>query len=185
MKNPRMCKYLTGAVLFLLVAASCRQNTATEKEEVSFWRHSFIDSSFQLLTKDHDTTRALHYFDSALKQARHPTVYPKAARFDMKSLYYYFFTNNNEATASMIDSTLAFYNTPELQNQYPRSYVALLLFGGQIAYRLTQYSKANDYFFRAKKLADAHLSPCERTAFNYNIAMVLYRQENYRAALNY
>lgn len=171
--------------LVLIAVVSCRQNKTSEKEEISFWKHSFIDSSFSLLYQDKDTTRALHYFDSALKQFSNVTVYPKATRFDLKSLYYYFFTPDNKATARMIDSSLAFYNTAELRNHYPRSYVSLLLFGGQIAYRLNQYSKANEYFFRAKKLADAHLSPCERTAFNYSIAMVLYRQENYRTSLNY
>lgn len=181
-----MLKTANCAFLILLIAAvSCRQHKTTEQEEVSFWSRSFIDSSYRLLYKDKDTVRALHYFDSAVSQSHRITVYPKVKRFDLKADYYYFFTSDNAATARMIDSALAFYNTPELQEQYPRTYVGLLLFGGQIAYRLTQYSKANEYFFRAKKLADAHLSPCERTAFNYNIAMVLFRQENYRASLNY
>jgi tetratricopeptide (TPR) repeat protein len=60
-----------------------------------------------------------------------------------------------------------------------------LLFGGQIAYRLNQYSKANEYYFRAKKLGDSHLNPCERTPFYYSIAMVLYHQQNYSASLKY
>lgn len=172
-------------LLLLLTAVSCRQSQITETSEVAFWKQSFVDSAYSLLYKQKDTARAFSFFDSSLQASHRAGVYPKAARFDLKSNYFYFFTGDNEATARMIDSALSIYNTAELQNQYPRTYVGLALFGGQIAYRLNQYGKANDYFFRAKELAEAHLSPCEQTAFNYNIAMVLFRQENYSASIGY
>ena len=181
MFRPANCLVLLIAIL----AISCRNNQTTEKEETLYWKRSFIDSSLQILYKEEDTLRALRFFDSSVGQHPNPTVFLKASRYDLKSLYYYFFTADNAATARMIDSSLAMYNTAELQNHYPRTYVSLLLFGGQIAYRLMHYNKANEYYFRAKKLGDAHLSPCERTAFNYNIAMVLFRQENYTASLSY
>lgn len=178
-----MCKAANCAVFLLLLAVSCRQTKTTEMAEATFWRHSLLDSSYRILFSEKDTVKAFSFFDSALQRSPRVSVYPRAARFDLKANYYYFFTADNGATARSIDSALAFYNTAELQNRYPRTYVGLLLFGGQIAYRLTQYSKANEYYFRAKKLGEAHLSPCEQSAFNYNIAMVLFRQENYRASL--
>lgn len=172
-------------LIISVLALSCRQTKKTEKEEIAFWKNSVIDSSYKLLYRDEDTTAALHYFDSVLKYSGGTTIYPRAIRYDLLANYHYFFTGNDSATAAMIDSALALYNTAELQNHYPHAYVGLLLFGGHIAYRLTQYSKANEYYFRAKKLGDAYLTPCERTAFNYNIAMVLYRQQNYHASLKY
>ncbi|MBO9681911.1 MAG: tetratricopeptide repeat protein, partial [Flavisolibacter sp.] len=173
-----------GVLLILLLMVSC-QKKKTEKSETQFWNQAFVDSSHKLLYADKDTTRALHYFDSVMKESEGISVYPQASRFTLKANYYYFFTPDNRATAAMIDSALELYNTTELQQQYPRTYVGLLLFGGQIAYRLNQYSKANEYYFRAKNLGDAYLSPCERTPFYYSIAMVLYRQQNYSASLNY
>lgn len=181
-----MLRPLSCTALFILfLAVSCSKKQTTEKEEIQYWKRSFIDSSYQILYKDKDTSRALRHFDSSVKRYSNPSAFVKASRYDLKSQYYYFFTADNAATARMIDSSLAMYSTAELQNHYPRSYVGLLLFGGQIAYRLMHYNKANEYYFRAKKLGDTHLSPCERTAFNYNIAMVLFRQENYRASLSY
>jgi len=174
----------SAIILSLFFMISC-QRSKTEKSEIAFWNQRLIDSSFRLLYKDCDTTRALHYFDSIADASGTIPVYPKASRFVLKANYYYFFTGQNQATAEMIDSALAMYNSPRLQNYYARTYVGLLLFGGQIAYRLNQYSKANEYYFRAKKLGDAYLSPCERTPFYYNIAMVLYRQQNFLASLNY
>ncbi|HYE53826.1 MAG TPA: ATP-binding protein [Chitinophagaceae bacterium] len=171
-------------LLITLLAASCKQ-TKTEQEDAAYWHTALIDSSYNLLYQDKDTTRALRFYDSAMRRADQTAIYPKAARFGLVANYYYFFTSDDATTARMVDSALAMYNTSKLQNRYPRAYVGLLLFGGHIAYRLTQYSKANEYYFRAKELADAHLNPCEKTAFNYSIAMVLYRQKNYSQSLNY
>jgi signal transduction histidine kinase len=174
------------AILILLFLFSCgRPQNKTEQQEVAFWRLSFVDSSYKLLYKDSDTSRSLRYFDSALSASPGATAYLRSIRCDLLANYYYFFTKDNRSTARMIDSALSYYRSAELQEKYARTYVGLLLFGGQIAYRLNLYSKANDYYFKAKRLADAHLNPCERTAFNYNIAMVLYHQENFRQSLNY
>lgn len=181
MLKPANCLILLVTLLIL----SCGQNSRTEPEDTAYWNTRFVDSSFSLLHKDKDTSRALAYYDSLLNQADEITVYPLSARFGLFAGYYYFFTSDNAATSRMIDSALALYNTPELRNRYPRTYVGYLLFGGQIAYRLSQYNKANDYYFKAKKLADAHLNPCERKAFNYSIAMVLYQQQNFSASLDY
>jgi tetratricopeptide (TPR) repeat protein len=172
-------------LITILFLVSCSRNTRTESEETTFWNARIIDSSYKLLHKNSDLSGALRYFDSSLQQSNNLTVYPKAARYGLIASYHYFFTSNNWETARMVDSALAFYNTPELQNHYPRAYVGLLLFGGHIAYQLSHYSKANEYYFKAKKIAEAHLSPCEKAAFNYNIAMVLYRQQNYGQSMNY
>ena len=175
------------SVLLLTLLVSCSSQSKTEQAEKAYWDAAVVDSSNHLLYQNKNTLSALRYYDSVLNlvDAERTHVYLQASRFVLLANYHYFFTANNAATAEMIDAALAFYNTPELQSHYPRNYVHLLLFGGQIAYRLSQYSKANEYFFKAKKLADRHLSPCERTAFNYSIAMVLYRQQNFSQSLAY
>lgn len=180
-----MLKFANCATLMILLLLVSCQKKKTEKAETLFWNQTLIDSSHKLLYADKDTSRALRHFDSVMKESDNVPVYPKASRYTLKANYYYFFTSDNLETAAMIDSALELYNSPELQEQYPRTYVGLLLFGGQIAYRLNQYSKANEYYFRAKKLGDSHLTPCERTPFYYSIAMVLYRQQNYAVSLNY
>ncbi|HYH14387.1 MAG TPA: tetratricopeptide repeat protein, partial [Flavisolibacter sp.] len=181
MFRPANCLLMLALLFFI----SCSEVAKNEPEETAYWNTKLIDSSFRLLYKNTDTVQALQYYDSLLNLSEGITVYPKATRYAMIANYYYFFTTDNKATARMIDSALALYNTPELRNHYPRSYVGLLLFGGQIAYRLSHYTKANEYYFNAKKLGEAHLSPCERKSFNYSIAMVLYRQQNFYQSLHY
>ncbi len=184
MKNQSLIRKLLLPLVLITMLLACRSPSLTEQEETTDWKSRFIDSAYRLLYTQHDTTQALNYFDQeAGSEAALPTL--EATRFVIKANYYYFFSNSNDSTAAMIDSALARYASVDMQNRYPRAYVGLLLFGGHIAYRLHHYSKANNYYFRAKKTGDAYLSPCERTAFNYNIAMVLYRQQNYIESLNY
>lgn len=176
------CLILLAAIF---MAVSCGHKWNSEKEEVGYWRQQVADTAFKKLYADHTLPGALALYDSLLAQTGKTSVYTDAVRFDLQASYYYFFTPRIDSTAALIDSALSQFSTPALQRQYSRAYVHLLLFGGELAYKLRQYNKANNYFFKAKKLADAHLDPCERKSFNYSIAMVLYRQQNYQQSLQY
>ncbi|MCW3075294.1 MAG: hypothetical protein JWP69_2363 [Flaviaesturariibacter sp.] len=164
-------------VLFLLVG--CNQRFQSEKEEVDYWASHVLTPVYKILHTTHKKEIALLVYDSLLKKQGFTTPYIKAARHDIAANYYYFYTQDNATLARTIDSALSYFNTAALQSRYPRTYVGLLLFGGDIAYRLLRYNRANDYYFLAKKIADAHLTPCERSAFTYNMAMVLYRQKSF------
>lgn len=164
---------------------SCGPTERTELEEAAYWNHRFVDTAHKILYAKEDSTVAFRFYDSCLKAAVTTDSYPHASRFGLMANYYYFFTPDNTATARYIDSALSLFSTQELQNRYPRTYVGYLVFGGDIAYRLRQYRKANEYYFKAKKLADALLDPCERKAYHYSIAMVLYQQQNFRESFNF
>ena len=144
-----------------------------------------MDSAYSRLYRHKDTTSALQIFDAAQHGTTRQSAYAKAARHLLLVNYYYFFSREHNTTAQMVDSALAVFHTTALQQWYPRTYVNTLLFGGLLAYRLHLYNKANDDDFRAKKVAEAYLDSCEQRSFNYNIAMVLYQQQNYRQSLAY
>lgn len=184
MKNQSLIKKLLLPLVLITMLLACGSPSPSEQEVTSDWNNRFVDSAYRLLYAQHDTSEALRYFDKISAEEK-DLPFLSAARYGIKANYFYFFGSSNDSTAAMIDSALARYASVDMQNRYPRAYVGLLLFGGHIAYRLHHYSKANNYYFRAKKTGDAYLSPCERTAFNYNIAMVLYRQQNYIESLNY
>ncbi|RYZ57616.1 MAG: tetratricopeptide repeat protein, partial [Chitinophagaceae bacterium] len=172
-------------LLLLFTMASCRQATRTEQEEITYWGARFIDSAHRLLYAEEDSTNAFRFYDSCLKAAATKDLFPLSTRYGLIANYYYFFTPDNAATAKYIDSALALFDTPELRARYPRTYVGFLLYGGNIAYRIHEYGKANDYYFKAKKQADAFLEPCERKSYHFSIAMVLYRQQNYRQSMQF
>ena len=173
------------ASIILLLTAGCNHHQKSEKEETAYWNARVVDPAHALLYKTKEKEPALKLYNSLVQAAGGNTTYIQAARFELIANYYYFFTTDNKRTAAAVDSALAVFHTAELQNTYPRNYVKYLLFGGQIAYRLGEYNKANDYYFKAKKTGDAYLDPCERSAFNYSIAMVLYRQQNFLQSAHY
>jgi len=176
---------LLATILLLFCFVSCHQSQRTETEEVAYWNHRFADSAHRILYAQEDSGDAFRFYDSSLQAAATTDLYPYATRYWLAANYHYFFTQDNSATARYIDSALSLFHTPALRNQYPRTYVGFLIFGGDIAFRLQQYRKANEYYFKAKKLADALLDPCERKAFHYSIAMVLFHQQNYNESKNF
>ncbi len=182
MPKPSSCIIL---LLLFFSLASCKQATRTEQEEITYWGPRFTDSAHRMLYAEEDSTNAFRFYDSCLKEAATKDLYPYSTRFGLIANYYYFFTQDNAATAKYIDSALALFNTPELRDRYPRTYVGFLVYGGNIAYRIHEYRKANEFYFKAKKQADAFLEPCDRKAYHYSIAMVLYRQQNYRQSMQF
>jgi signal transduction histidine kinase len=171
--------------LFAVALFSCRHSWKSEKEEAAYWDAAVIQPAHEVLYKEKQLPHALAVFDSLLQRTQQTSPFVQAGRYTLMANYYYFFTTQNAMTASCIDSGLSVLHTPKLQAQYPRTYVGFLLFGGTIAYRLSQYAKANNYYFLAKKSADLYLDPCERSGFTYNMAMVSYRQQNYGQSAAY
>lgn len=178
---------LLGSMILLLglMFLSCTQDFRSEKKEIIFWDHYVLDSALAKLYQDKDTVQALKYYDSLVGVAPWHSVFPKVRRWIILANYFYFFTTDNVATARMVDSALGVLETPELQNRYPETHVHNLLFGGDMAYRMHRFRKAYNYYFEAKKLGEGYLSPCKQKSFNYSIAMVLYRQQNYGEAIAY
>jgi hypothetical protein len=171
--------------LFCLLGAGCLQQWKTEKREAAYWNENVLEPAHEILYATKLKEPALQRFDSLYAQTGQKSPFISAARFTLIANYHYFFTKDDASTAKAIDSALAIFHAGTLQNRYPNTYVNHLLFGGQIAYRLHQYHKANEYYFKAKQIADIHLAPCERAAFNYSIAMLLYKQQNFSASAQY
>lgn len=171
--------------LTLFILVGCQSEWKSEKEEVAYWNTAVIDTAFKVLYKDKNLNRALPLYDSLLHNYNQTSPYVKATRFAMMANNHLFFTLDKAATSRYIDSALAVYQENEQQEHYPRSYVGLLIFAGEMAFQQANYAKSNEYFFLAKQLSDKYLDPCERSGFTYNAAMVSYRQQNFAQSATY
>jgi signal transduction histidine kinase len=172
-------------LLLLLCSCGTRHQWANEQEEAQFWDAHVLHRSYDVMYREKSPEHALQIFDSLLAATHRHSPFITAARYGISANYHYFFTPDNSATGRYIDSALGMYSSPGLQQRYPRAYVGFLLFGGEIAFRLSNYSKANNYYFLAKQSADRYLNPCERSGFTYNVAMVSYRQQDYAQSAAY
>ncbi|RYZ26497.1 MAG: tetratricopeptide repeat protein [Chitinophagaceae bacterium] len=181
-----MLKIFSG-ILFLPIFCllSCRQHQPAEKEDVAYWNSKVVNPSHELLYKTENPQAAIALFDSLRNATEQSSPYIEAAPYVLLSNYHLFFSKNKDSTAAYVDSAIHVYRSKNVEQHYPRAYVGLLLFGGEMAFRLGNYMKSNDYFFLAKQLADKHLDPCERSAFTYNAAMVSYRQQNFDKSAAY
>jgi signal transduction histidine kinase len=175
--------WVIGLILFILL--SCQSQWKSEKEDVAYWNAAVVDTAFKVLYQDKHPDRARVLFDSLLQANDRTSPYVEACRYTMMANYNLFFTQDNAATSRYIDSALAIYQKNNKQEKYPRTYVGLLIFGGEMAFRQANYSKSNEYFFLAKQLSDRYLDPCERSGFTYNAAMVSYRQQNFTQSAAY
>ncbi|HEX2533064.1 MAG TPA: ATP-binding protein [Chitinophagaceae bacterium] len=163
----------------------CRPDRRSEPEAQAFWDSRVIQPAETRLYGSKELKSSLALFDSLTRKAGVPDPYLQAQRYRFIANYHLFITKNDAATACYIDSGLAVLDTEDLQESYPRTYVHLLLFGGEMQFRLGHSGLSNRYFFQAKQWADRMLDPCARSSFTYNAAMVSYRQENFAQALAY
>ena len=164
---------------------SCGQKTRTEKEDVSFWDAKVMAPAHEVLYKTENPRKALALLDSLKKVTGRSSAYADAAPYVLLSNYHLFLSKNNDSTSVYVDSALYVYRSKNLELLYHISYVGLLLFSGEMAFRMGNYTKSNDNFFLAKQLADQYLDPCDRSGFTYNVAMVSYRQNNFEKSAAY
>jgi signal transduction histidine kinase len=172
-----------GAGLF---AGGCRrQKWASEAEEAAWWSAQVTDSAYAVLYRERTPEHALRVFDSLLAGTGQTSPFVRSGRYGLLANHHYFHTLDYAATGRYIDSALGELNSGDLHERYPRTYVGFLIFGGEMAFRLSRFAKANDYYFMAKQAADTYLNPCQRSGFLYNLGMIAYRQQNFGQSADY
>jgi signal transduction histidine kinase len=178
-----LIRSLSGFFLLLLFSCGQRDHWPDEVSENAQWLAA-LKPWWKTLDEDRSPAKLLQHMDS-LQRHSSPTPLSRARRQEIIADYHLFITKDYAAALGAVDSALACYPTEKEQQHYPRTYVGYLLFAGDLSYRLGKYDHANEFYFRAKRLSDERLPTCERSAFTYNVAMVLYRQQNYQQSASY
>lgn len=166
--------------LCLLLAACGRAPSrwASEAAEGAWW-DAALQPSYRTLDSLRSPAHLLRAYEAALPRAGGATPYNRALPHTINANYQLFITHNWAAAGAALDSSLACFPGEAEQRRYPKTYLGLLLFAGDMAYRQGHYANANDLYFRAKRQSDQHLPRCDRSAYTYAIAMVLYRQQSF------
>jgi signal transduction histidine kinase len=187
LKNLLM-RILAAALLpALIFLASCGQPQPWPNElaESNWWLLA-LKPSWKKFDEDHGPyKRMIPDIDSLQRLAGPETPFSRSRHFEASANYHLFITKDFSAALNSVDSALDCFPSEKVQKQYPRTYVGFLLFAGDLSYRIGKYDQANELYFRAKRISDAWLPVCERSAYTYNVAMVLYRQQNYRQSASY
>ena len=176
--------WLLAALLF--VSGVCdrpRQNPLTEVTERRWWNAALLPGYRSLDSLRHPGVLR-HQYDSLYALAPQ-TPFSRALAFEISGNYSLYFSHDWSAGFRALDSALALFPDDAAQRRYPRTYLGYLLFAGDMAYRLGHYTQASDLYFRAKRQSDLYLPRCDRSAFTYAIAMVLYRQQAFDQSAGY
>ncbi|RYY95723.1 MAG: hypothetical protein EOO11_15210, partial [Chitinophagaceae bacterium] len=175
--------WLLAALLFL--SAVCdrkRQSPTTEAAERRWWDAALVPGYRSIDSLRH-TGFIRQQYDS-LRHLAPETPFSRSIPFEISGNYHLFFTHNWAAGFAALDSALAGFSEDE-QRRYPKTYLGYLLFAGDMAYRLGHYTQANELYFRAKRQSDRYLPLCDRSAYTYAIAMVLYRQQAFEQSAGF
>ncbi|TCJ14237.1 sensor histidine kinase [Flaviaesturariibacter flavus] len=162
-----------------------RQRFTDEQSEQAWWDLALRPSWIKFEEDKGPGPRMYADIDSLQRLAGPPTPLSRTRRFDAMAIHHFYHTRDYAAALRSIDSALLNFRTEKAQHRYPRTYLGLLLFAGDLAYRTGQYDRVNELYFRAKRVSDERLPLCERSVYTYNVAMLLYKQQQYEQSARY
>ena len=128
--------------------------------------------------------QSLTYIDSAYGTLDVITPYAQYLEYSFKS-HFYFHENDIEASLKYEDSALDMMKDNELQHSYPQEYIHTLLEKGHIMAARHNYDEAHNYYIKAIEQAKGLVNNCSLNEYYYLVAMALYREKQFPAAVGY
>ncbi|RYZ23129.1 MAG: hypothetical protein EOO16_06345 [Chitinophagaceae bacterium] len=177
--------FLLAIAQLLLSGCGERQRFPDEQSEQAWWDGALRKSWIKFEEDKGPTHRMYADIDSLQRLAGPVTPLSRMRRYDAMAIHHFYHTRDYAAALRSVDSALAGFPTEKERQRYPRTYLGLLLFAGDLSYRTGQYDRVNELYFRAKKVSDEHLPLCERSVYTYNVAMLLYKQQQYEQSARY
>lgn len=81
------------------------------------------------------------------------------------------------------DSALAFFNTEDRINKYPREYFQALLSKGSACFKAKKFAEALSYYYKARKISVT--TKCDNGVLSTMMAGIYFDQRNYKQAARY
>lgn len=168
-------------LLFCLLITFFSCNKKTE----SFLSQSSYDKAHDRAILMYDNNKqdaAVKYLDS---------VYLISKKLDLKRTYGYYWLNynyyyhyKNQPKPAMLyaDSMLNLFDTPDKKLKYSSEYGQAHFYKGDILFDENDYNEAYQYFYSGKVIGSNSLDGCILSDYSYRMAMIMYKQENFRIA---
>lgn len=169
-------------VLCLLIFASSCVQTDVEQYQTTPLLDSLRDKA-DIVAGNHHHIEAIKFLDSVYKKHRKHNI---ADKFE----YYYFlqdrYRNLEDFNRSelYIDSMFWLIETTGSTERMASQYAKANILRADILFAEADYSKAYEYYYRAKKLAEKSTDVCVLGYYNYRVALVLYASEKYEQAID-
>ena len=173
-------KFLT----FLIIIAICFGLSCTSNHTIDVEKNEFA--------KDFELIDSLYMIRELELTAEHlQRIRPKLEDDDIPNLtnYYYYsglssYDDINKQNR-YADSALSLYTDVKTQERYTSGYLSAFMLKTEIFITTRQYEKAIAYFFEIKPLLNKNLNPIQYGNYLGRIALVYYKQQNYKMSAAY
>jgi two-component system sensor histidine kinase VicK len=172
---------LLWAIVFLV---GC--NTGSRKK-LPLGSKAQTDSTFKLNRPYFENgmlREGMAMMDSIFHALEHPTLQDYAAYYSMHSWCNGAF-GNPHAEIDYADSLILLLEGRELNTDLTSVLLHCYTFKANAFFELKNYPKAIDVLFTARGIAKQYADECSNMELLYNLSMILYRQKEYRLALDY
>jgi signal transduction histidine kinase len=172
--------------IILLTTLCCVLGCRQEKN-IPLGTRAFSDSVLvprEPLFESGRFAEALHYVDSAFHSLRNPTVYNYIGYYSTQA-YVNAVGGNHTIQLRYIDSAIELVNQQKLDKDLSVELANLMMARGNAHFNLKNYNASFQDFFNARQVATQYSDNCGIMNVVYNIAMILYQQQQFLNSARY
>jgi two-component system sensor histidine kinase VicK len=158
-----------------------------QRSEIPLGTRAFSDSVLvprAPLFESGRLSEALHYVDSAFHSLSNPTVYNYLGYYNTHS-YVNSVAGNIRAQLSYVDSAIALTKQQPIDKELAFELANMLLGRGDAHFKLKNYKASYEDYFEAMQVTKTHSDNCGIMNVVYNIAMILYKQQQFLNSARY
>ncbi len=125
------------------------------------------------------------YLDSALQTLQPLSATEKIDRYQFHYIYYKEIKRDFEQANRYTDSVIILFDDEDFRRQHAYKYCLWMLNKGDVLINLDQFQEAFRYYYIGRSMIEREGDSCSRVDFSSRLAIVRYRQMNYRDAIRY
>jgi signal transduction histidine kinase len=125
---------------------------------------------------------AVKYLDSAYLMSKKLDLKRAYGYYWLNYNYYYHYKNERKPAMLYADSMLNLFDTPDKKLKFSSEYGQANFYKGDILFDENDYNEAYQYFYKGKVIGSNSLDGCILSDYSYRMAMIMYKQENFRIA---
>jgi two-component system sensor histidine kinase VicK len=172
---------------YILVAAIGLFLGCKQRSNIPLGTRAFSDSVLvprEPLFESGRLTEALHYVDSAFHSLSNPTVYNYLGYYNTQA-YVNAVRGDHHAQMRYIDSAIELVEQQKLDQQMSMELANLKMARADAHFNLKNYKAVFDDYFEAMQVAKTYSDNCGTMNVIYNIAMILYKQQQFLSSARY
>jgi len=170
-------------ILTLSCFTSCQKFSSSSKDHPVYF-DKIIDKSTKLREAG-NVDKCIQYLDSAYAKSPKPGIGDLFKKYNLIRYCYFYDKKDYKSAMVYADSMLKVLEGHKNQKEYTWSYASANFTIGDIYFEQHKYNEAYQAMYKGKLIAEKVLDPCALSEYSSRLAMVCYKQSNFRNAIKY